>query len=138
MTIREAIKYYFERKAEALNQDYMKTIFTTPLSVIIPMNNGIKIFVEVYTNAEFMYRNEFRLGLPNKNGVFKRLSFSILPYNISKLKVPDTIKLEKCFTNEKIDYCVDLTKERFVNQFISLNDGIDENEYKRLIETLWN
>lgn len=56
--------------------------------LIITMNNGIKIFLDIHPEMDYMKKEEFKLELPNKNGVFKRISFEILYNNVEDLKIP--------------------------------------------------
>lgn len=136
MTIREAIKVYTERKSKTLKRNYFDVVNNTSLCIIIPLNNGVRIFIDTPTEMEYLKR-DYPLRMPNKNGVFKRISFEIL--DGKEPVIPDSIK--KYTTKASaygVIYYVDTAKERDINEFISSNGGINIEEYQKEIISLWD
>ena len=75
--------------------------------------------------------------MANKNNVFKRISFEIC--DDTEPVIPKT--MEKYITRSSANgvlYYVDAAKERVINEFISYNDGIDEEKLISSIKELWN
>ena len=139
MTIRQAINKYNMAKANYLDKDLLYVIFNTSTCLIITMNNGVKIFLDIHPEMDYMEKEEFKLELPNKNGVFKRISFEILCNNVESLKIPlsMTNKITKSSCNG-VAYYVDLAKEKVINEFISLNGGINLDDLQENINEMWN
>ena len=139
MTIRQVINKYNMAKANYLDKDLLYVIFNTSTCLIITMNNGMKIFLDIHPEMDYMKKEEFKLELPNKNGVFKRISFEILYNNVEDLKIPLSManKITKSSCNG-VAYYVDLAKEKVINEFISLNGGINLDDLQKNINEMWN
>lgn len=135
MTIREAIKMYTEKKCEVCKRDYLDVVNNTSLCVIIPLNNGVRIFIDTHPEVETI-REKYPLEIPNKNGIFKRVSFEVL--DDKDPIIPESMKK---YINKSscmgVLYYVDTAKERVINEFISCNGGINVKEYSKYIEILW-
>ena len=133
MTIREAINLYTNAKAEYLGRNFLDVIQNTTLSLIVPLKNGSKLFIDTYTDDYF--KEKYPLEQPNKNGVFKRISFEI--YN----KEPILTSIKKYTSVSSANdtlYYVDNAKERCVNEFLCDNGGIDYDAfYKTNIKGVW-
>lgn len=124
ISIREAIYAYQLVKSISIKKDYLDTVFNTALSIIIPMNNGVRIFIDTHPEVDFL-KEKFPLEMPNKNGIFKRISFEILDNGCDPI-IPNTINpyLHKTVATGVL-YYADTVKERVVNEFIVYNGGID-------------
>lgn len=136
MTIREAIKEYTESKANVLGKEISCVVNDTSLCFIIPMNNGVRIFIDSHPEADY-FKKSYPLEMANKNNVFKRISFEIC--NDAEPIIPKT--MEKYTTRSSANgvlYYVDAAKERVINEFINYNDGIDEEKLISNIKELWN
>lgn len=146
MTIRQAINTYSECKMDAINATRKKhgmtelsfndIIQTTSLCVIIPLRNGVTIFIDTHPEIDSI-REKFPEDMPNKNCVFRKLSFVI--EDGTNPVFPDSIKkymnASEC---NGIAYFIDRAKERVVNEFISYNGGIDEEGYERRLNELFS
>ena len=110
-TIREAIKFYTERKCVVLKREYLDIVFTTSLCVIIPLKNGVRIFIDTHPEMEYL-KEECPLEMPNKNGIFKRVSFEILD---GVEPVITSLNINKSSCNGVL-YYVDAAKERAINE----------------------
>lgn len=146
MTIRQAINTYSECKKDAINYLNKKhgaktyslneIIQTTSLCVIIPLHNGVTMFIDTHPEVDSI-REKFPEDMPNKNCVFKRLSFEI--EDGGNPVFPDSIKKHVSVSEcNGIAYFIDSAKERVVNEFISYNGGIDEEAYKIRLNNLFN
>lgn len=136
MTIREAIKEYTESKAKVLGREISYVINNTSLCFIIPLNNGVRIFIDSHPEADY-FKNDYPLEMANKNNVFKRISFEIC--DDTEPVIPKT--MEKYITRSSANgvlYNVDAAKERVINEFISYNGGINEEKFIGNIKELWN
>ncbi len=136
MTIREAIEEYTKRKAKVLGREISHVVNNTSLCFIIPMNNGVQIFIDSHPEAHY-FKKEYPLEMPNKNNVFKRISFEIC--DDSEPVIPKA--MEKYVTQSSANgvlYYVDAAKERVINEFISYNGGIDEEKFIENIRELWD
>lgn len=135
MTIRKAIELYFTHKSHALSKDIGTLVRTTCLCFIIQCNNGVTIFIDTHQNMEG-FKDKYPLEYPNKNNVFKRVSFEIL--DIVKPILPRSILK---YTSESpcndVLYFVDTAKERAINEFINANGGIDEEKLNKEMKDLW-
>lgn len=136
MTIREAIKFYTDRKATVLKKSYLEVVRSTSLCIIIPLKNGSKVFLDTHPEIPSFWE-DYALDMPNKNGVFKRLSFEILDTGV-EVVIPRSIsnKVSDSSANG-ILYFVDTATERAVNEFISCNGGIDVDNFVKDVEFLW-
>lgn len=137
MTIREAIKTYEEIKAKYLKIDYTYAVNNTSLCVIVPLNNGIKLFIDTHHGMDFI-REKYPSDLPNKNGVFKRVTFEII-HNGVKPVIPDSLVKYTHFNgfDGEFSHFIDSAKERPINEFINLNGGINEEHYKKCVTELF-
>ena len=136
MTIREAIKAYTERKSKTLKRDYLDVVNNTGLCIIIPLNNSVRIFIDTHPEMEYLNR-DYPLEMPNKNGVFKRISFEILDDGVLPV-IP--VNMAKCISKSCANgvlYYVDTVKEKVINEFINDNGGINIEEYQKEIISLW-
>ena len=136
MTIREAIKEYTESKAKVLGKEISYVINNTSLCFIIPMKNGVRIFIDSHPEADY-FKKSYPLEMPNKNNVFKRISFEIC--DDAEPIIPKT--MEKYVARSSANgtlYFVDAAKERSINEFISCNGGINEEKFIKDIKELWN
>lgn len=136
MTIREAIATYIGKWATMPafhdKTDY-EILQQINVCVIIPLKSGHEIFIDNCKDDE-----------PNKNGVFKRLSFTIeIDDNCNDTclpKVPNNISYStrkyRWHGRNKIDLYFDKIKERDINSFISLNGGIDIDGYNEHLDKL--
>lgn len=135
MTIRKAIELYFTYKSHALSKDIGTLERTTCLCFTIPLNNGVFIFIDTHTNMKD-FKDKYPLKYPNKNNVFKRVSFEIM--DIGKPVLPRSILK---YTSESpcndVLYFVDTAKERAINEFINANGGIDEEKLNKEMKDLW-
>lgn len=135
MTIREAISLYSDYKSKCIKRNISYLVNNTSLCMIIPLNNGVRIFIDTHPEIEEI-RKKYPLEMPNKNNVFKRISFEIS--DDEEPVLPESIKK---YTGESpcngVLYYVDTAKERAINEFINANGGIDENLYKRYQEEIW-
>lgn len=146
MTIRQALHTYSQRKMNCINVGRKKhemeelsfdnIINTTGLCVIIPLHNGVNMFFDLHPEVPSI-RKEFPDECPNKNGIFRRLTFEI--DDESNPIFPDSIRQ---YVNESscngVSYYIDRAKERAVNEFISYNGGIDEEDYERRLNELFS
>ena len=124
MTIREAIREYTESKAKIFGREVSCVIHDTCLCFIIPMNNGVRIFIESHPEADY-FKKKYPLEMPNKNNVFKRISFEIC--DDKEPIIPKSMdKYIKHYSINGTLYFVDAAKERAINEFISCNGGINE------------
>lgn len=136
MTIREAIREYTESKAKILCREVSHVTHNTSLCFIIPMNNGVRIFIDSHPEADY-FKKEYPLEMPNKNNVFKRISFEICD-DVEPI-IPKA--MEKYVSRSSASgtlYFVDAAKERVINDFLSCNGGINEEKLIRDIKELWN
>lgn len=130
MTIREAIDMYLDKWAHMPSfkkyKNNIEILQHIDVCVTIPLKSGHEIFIDNY-----------KYDKPNKNGVFKRLSFTIElddnGENTCFPKVPDNIsyttrKYKWCDRN-KIDLYFHKIKERDINSFILSNGGVDKDKY---------
>ena len=136
MTIREAIQKYTEIKAKALGREISHVIYNTSLCFIIPMNNGVRIFIDSHPEADY-FKKEYSLEMPNKNNVFKRISFEICD-DVEPIIPKAMDKYVKHSSANGTLYFVDAAKERPINEFINCNGGINEEKLIRDINELWN
>lgn len=136
MTIREAITKYEETKAKALNRDFLDVVNNTSLCIIIPMNNGVRISIDTHPEADYL-KEKYPLEMPNKNGVFKRVSFEILDDGIAPI-LPISIK-DNITTSlaSGVAFYVNCAKERVINEFINFNGGINEEKFTYDIIEQW-
>lgn len=132
-TIRQAVNYYYETKATNFEMDIADAIKTTSLCFIIKLNNGISIFINMNQYDEYVTLK------PNKNGVFKKFLFEF--YGNTKPVIPEIMKgsISKLhsFDNGVHFETTQPIKERVMNEFISLNGGINEEYFKESINKLW-
>jgi len=136
MTIREAIKKYTESKAKILGKEISYVINNTSLCLIIPMNNGVRIFIDSHPEFDY-FKKDYPLEMANKNNVFRRISFEIL--DEAEPIIPKT--MEKYITRTSANgvlYYIKAAKECIINEFINYNDGIDEEKLISNINELWN
>ena len=135
MTIRAAIKFYTERKCSVSKMEYLDVVFATSLCIIIPLNNGVRIFVDTHPEMEYL-KEKYPLEIPNKNGIFKRISFEIL--DDREPIIPECIRkyISNSSCNEVL-YYADTVKERVINEFISYNGGIDIEKFTKNVVELW-
>lgn len=136
MTIREAIREYTESKAKALSREVSHVIHNTSLCFIITMNNGVRIFIDSHPEADY-FKKEYPLEMPNKNNVFKRISFEICD-NVEPIIPKAMDKYIKHSSANGTLYFVDAAKERPINEFINCNGGINEEKLIKDIKELWN
>ena len=132
MTIREAINEYTNAKADYLGQNFLDVIQNTNLCVNIPLKNGSVLFIDTYTSDYF--KENYPLEQPNKNGVFNRVSFEIYG------EEPNISSIAKyTFPSQAngVLYYVENAKERAINEFISDNGGIDEDDFHAKIKEMW-
>ena len=116
MTIRQAINKYNMAKANYLDKDLLYVIFNTSTCLIITMNNGVKIFLDIHPEMDYMER------------------FIAKEY---KPELSMTNKITKSSCNG-VAYYVDLAKEKVINEFISLNGGINLDDLQENINEMWN
>ena len=137
MTIREAIKEYTEQKSSCIGKDYLDAIFNTGLCLIIPLNNGVRIFIDTHPEMDYL-KDKYPLEMPNKNGIFKRISFEIIDNGINP-KIPDGLQkyISEVSSND-ISYYINTAKEKFINEFINDNGGININEFHDNLKSLWD
>lgn len=136
MTIREAIEKYTTEKANYLHREYKDVVNDTSLSIIIPLKNGISIFIDVCPYLESVRKN-YPLEMPNKNGIFKRLSFEILDYGVIPV-IPKSMEKYVCESHCCGVSCyIDSAKEKVINEFISANGGINTDKYFDNVHSLW-
>jgi len=137
MTIREAIKIYNERKSKVLNRDYLDVVNNTGLCIVIPLNNGINIFIDTHPEMD-NFKEKYPLEMPNKNGIFKRISFEVFSENKEPV-IPECVQKYICksFTIYPISYYFHPMKERLINTFIKYNGGINEGEFIDYVNNLF-
>lgn len=135
MTIRKAIELYFTYKSHALSKDIETLERTTCLCFIIPLNNGVFIFIDTHTNMKD-FKDKYPLEYPNKNNVFKRVSFEIM--DIGKPVLPRSIlKYTSESSYKDTLYYVDAAKERVINEFINANGGVNKEKFEKEMKELW-
>ena len=136
MVIREAIAVYLDKWSH-MPAFHGKTTYEIlqqiDVCVTIPLKSGHEIFID-----------NCKDDIPNKNGVFKRLTFTMeiddgndacfpkVPNNISY-----SINKYRWYGRNKVDLYFDRIKERDVNIFISLNGGIDIDGYIKHLNNLF-
>lgn len=128
ITIRQAIRIFTESKAARLKRDFFDVLYNSSLCIVIPLNNGVSIFIDSHPEMEY-FKSNYPLEMPNKNGVFKRISFEILDNPNNGVVIPNSIdKYISKSSFRGVLYHVDAAKESVVNEFISANGGININE----------
>lgn len=135
MTIREAIRIFSERKANVLNRKYLDIIFDTSLCIIIPMKNGVRIFIDTHPEAEYLGR-DYPLQMPNKYGIFKRISFEICDDTEPIISESMIKYISKSSCTGTLFYA-DTVPEKVINEFINDNGGIDIDEFIDNINSLY-
>lgn len=134
-TVREAIKEYWHRRSIQLGISYEESAMKHNTCVIIPLGNGHEIFIDNYV----------ALGeVPNKNLVFRKLSFEIeynkldlFPPNIRSLPAPESTNEYKYGKDKFISLYFEDVKERDINSFIIDNGGIDDYNYDKKLKELF-
>ena len=134
MTIREAIKIYGEYRAKKWNVSYLEAINGGTVCVIIPLNSGSRIFVCIDVDADW-FREKYPNELPNKNGIFKRLSFEFTFFDTDPIITKEIREQVRCWDN--ISCYVEAVKEKYINELINLNGDINKQEYLKDLDELF-
>lgn len=131
MTIREAIRKFYEKWMQTLNCGYLEAVNRVSVIVTIPLNSGVRLFIDTYVNEDV-----------DKNGIFRRLTFDITgsldPYMLNSDNFAYMGNDYKTYVvyGEYV-HKVYAAKEKDINRFISDNGGINVKRYNEYLDGLF-
>jgi hypothetical protein len=134
-TIRNLVEMYTNKKCDYLNKNYSEIINSTALCLIFETNNGTECFIDMHPEMDYTSKSEFKYQRPNSRNVFKKFDFEIVKGNPI---FPQNMKAEPWILNDYCLFTVEPTKEKIVNEFISLNGGINVAKLKENIDNMYS
>lgn len=141
ITIRKIMEEYKKVQAAALECSIEEAINKESTCFHLRLNNGAILFFDIIPEV-LANNDEWKSELPKKN-IFRKMSFDIIvsdmtdvSNNVSELDITSVLKYcDKKITSELVWYHCEAVKEKYVNQLISDNGGVDIDYFKN--KTLW-